>query len=94
MGYNCQTAVDEKNKLIITADVTNENNDLHQLNNMKGKISDIKEELEVDKKSICVADAGYHSEVEIVEVIKDEKTDVYIPHPRDVKTKEKQGREK
>lgn len=94
VGYNCQTAVDEKNKLIIASDVTNENNDLHQLNNMKDKINETKSEIEVDKKSICVADAGYHSEVEIVEAVKDEKVDLYIPHPKDVKTKEKQGREK
>lgn len=92
-GYNCQTAVDEKNKLIISTDVTDENNDLHQLNNMKEKITTIKEELDVNDKTVLVADAGYHSESEIIEALKDEETDLYIPHPRDVKTKEKQGRE-
>ena len=94
VGYNCQSAVDEKNKLIISTDVTSENNDIHQLNNMKEKINEAKSELEVDKKSICVADAGYHSEAEIIKAVKDENVDVYIPHPRDVKTKEKQGRDK
>ena len=93
-GYNCQSVVDEKNKLIITTDVTNENNDLRQLNNMKEKTNEVKDELEVDKKTICVTDAGYHSEVEILEAVKDEQMDIYIPNPRDVKTKEKQGREK
>ena len=38
---------------------------------MKDKINETKSKIEVDKKSICVADAGYHSEVEIVEAIKD-----------------------
>ena len=93
-GYNCQSAVDEKNKLIINTDVTNENNDLHQLNNMKKNIDDVKKDLEVEKKTIGIADAGYHSETEILELIEDESIDIYIPHPRDVKTKEKQGREK
>ena len=94
VGYNSQSAVDEKNKLIITTDVTKKNNDMHQLNNMKKKINELKEEFEVDKKSICVADAGYYSELEIIEAVKDKNVDVYIPHPKDVKSKEKQGREK
>lgn len=94
VGYNCQTAVDEKNKLIISNDVTNENNDMYQLNNMKNPINELKEDLKINKKSIIVLDAGYHNEAEIMEAIKDEKIDLYIPHPRDVKTKEKQGREK
>jgi transposase len=94
VGYNCQSVVDEKNKLIITTDVTKENNDQHQLNNMQEKINEVKEELEVDKNSILVADAGYHNEVEILQSLKDKKTDLFIPHPRDVKTKEKQGRGK
>lgn len=82
-GYNCQSAVDEKNKLIIVADVTNESNDLKQLNNIKNKVGEIKREFEVDKKTVCVADAGYHSESQIIEALKDEQFDIYIPHPRD-----------
>jgi len=92
-GYNCQSAVDEKNKLIIATNVTNENNDMRQLNNMLEKVNEEKQELEIDKKMLAVADAGYHSEIEIFEAVKDENIDVYIPNPRDVKTKEKQGRE-
>lgn len=94
VGYNCQSGVDEKNKLIIATEVTNESNDLHQLNNMKEKIDEIKKELKIEKKSICVTDAGYHSEIEILEAIKDKNFDLYIPHPRDVKTKESHGKEK
>ena len=94
VGYNCQSAVDEKNNLIISTDVTNENNDLHQLNNMKKRINEVREEFKIEKKSICTADAGYNSEAEIIEAIKDKEIDFYIPNPNDVKTKEKQGREK
>ena len=93
-GYNCQSAVDEKNKLIITNDVTNENNDLCQLNNMKDKISDTKEELEVECTTTLIADSGYHNEKEIMSAKEDEKFDLYVTHQRDAKTLEKQGREK
>lgn len=82
-GYNCQSAVDEKNKLIIAADVTNENNDLHQLNNMKSKIDEAKKELKVEKKTVGVADAGYHTESQIIKALEDEQFDIYVPHPKD-----------
>ena len=93
VGYNCQSAVDEKNKLIIATDVTNENNDLHQLNNMVKKVIEEKKELGVDKKTLGALDSGYYTESEILLSQKEENIDVYIPHPRDVKTLEKQGRE-
>ena len=38
---------------------------------MKGKMDEVKKGLEIEKKSICVADAGYHSEMEILEALKD-----------------------
>ncbi len=75
-GYNCQSAVDEKNKLIIVPDVTNENNDLKQLNNIKAKVGEIKKELKVEKKTVGVADAGYHSESQIIKAIEDEQFDI------------------
>lgn len=82
-GYNCQTAVDEKHKLIVAEDVTNESNDQHQINNMMSKISEVKEELGIDNKTIVVADAGYFEEGEIIDAVKDEQFDLYISHPRD-----------
>ena len=94
VGYNCQTVVDERKKIIIATEVTNENNDLHQLTTMAQKINEIKKEFEIDKKTICVADAGYHNESEIMEAEKDDAIDLYVPHPKDAKTKEKQGRGK
>ena len=82
-GYNCQTAVDEKNNLIIAEDVTNESNDQHQINRMMNKVNEAKEELGIESQTIVVADAGYFEEREIVEAIKDERFDLYISHPRD-----------
>lgn len=92
-GYNCQTAVDEKHKLIIANDVTNESNDLHQLNNMKDKVLELKKDFEIKDTTAVVADAGYFEEKEIVkaeaEAEENEKEDegknfeIYVSHPRD-----------
>ncbi|MBU4270197.1 IS1182 family transposase [Candidatus Dependentiae bacterium] len=82
-GYNCQTAVDEKNKLIIAHDVTNESNDQHQLNNMKDRVSALKNDFKIDSKTIVVADAGYFEEKEILKAEEDECFEIYVSHPRD-----------
>jgi transposase len=92
VGYNCQSAVDEKNKIIIATEITNENNDMHQLNNMKEKINDIKKNVDCVKRTVCTADSGYHSELEIIKALEDRSVDIYIPNPKDVKTKEKIGK--
>ncbi len=96
-GYNCQTAVDEKNKLIIAEDVTDESNDLHQLNNMKDRVSELKKDFKIDSKTIVVADAGYFEEKEILKAVADESFETYVSHPRDshdqkTKVKEKDGK--
>jgi len=93
-GYNCQTAVDEKNNLIIAEDVTNESNDMHQINSMMKKVTEVKEELKVEKKTIVVADAGYFEEREIIEAVKDESFDLYISHPRDSQAQKTKVQEK
>jgi len=88
-GYNCQSAVDEKNKLIVAIDVTNENNDSHQINNMTNKLLDTKHELEAFNNMKVVADAGYHTETELLIAFKKNEIDLFIPNPRDVKKPEK-----
>jgi len=96
-GYNCQTAVDEKHKLIVANDVTNDSNDLHQLNNMKDKVSDLKKDFEIKYKTVVVADAGYFEEKEIIKAEEDENFEVYVSHPRDShkqKTKVKDKKDK
>ena len=96
-GYNCQTAVDEKNKLIVAEDVTNESNDLHQLNNMKDRVSELKKDFKIEAKTVIVADAGYFEEKEILKAEADGSFEIYVSHPRDshdqkTKLKEKHGK--
>jgi len=54
-GYNVQTAVDEKHGLIVSSDVVNENNDIHQF---ADQIEQANETLEKKCQTAC-ADAGY-----------------------------------
>lgn len=86
-GYNCQSAVDEKNGLIVANDVSNESNDLHQLNSMINRVRELKEDLDEEVKTIAAADAGYFEEKEIVKASEVEDFDVYVSHPRDAGTK-------
>jgi transposase len=55
IGYNCQSAVDAKHKLIVAQDVTNEGTDLQQLS---GMATEAKETLAVEQLEV-VADPGY-----------------------------------
>ncbi len=54
-SYNCQVAVDEKEQIIVAADLVDEENDLHQIEPM---IENVKETLGY-KPTIVLADAGY-----------------------------------
>lgn len=66
-GYNAQTAVDEKYKLITVAEVTNEQNDKKQLTPMIGQIQEQKEELCIECQTDVVADTGYFTERAIIQ---------------------------
>jgi transposase len=88
-GYNCQTAVDEKNNLIVANEVVNESNDLHQLNNMIDKVREIKKEFGEEDNTMAAADAGYFEEKEIVKAASLGDFDVYVSHPRDSSEKKK-----
>ena len=55
-GYNPQTAVDDKNKLIIVADVTNEQNDKKQLTPIVKQVKEIKNDLKIKEETHEVAD--------------------------------------
>jgi transposase len=61
VGYNVQTAVDTKNHLIVTHEVTNEGSDRHQLK----KMADAAREALGTKKLTAIADRGYYSGLEI-----------------------------
>lgn len=94
-GYNCQVAVDEKNNLIVATDVTDENNDTHQLCNMIDKISDSKKKFKKENEiTFLAADAGYYNEKEILSANQDQNYDVYVVHSKDARTKEKIGKTK
>jgi transposase len=74
VGYNVQTAVDEKHKLIAAADVTNEETDLGQLS---GMAREAKEQLGVDRLEV-VADAGYSTTAEVA-VCEQHGITAYVP---------------
>jgi len=93
-GYNAQIVGDNKNKLIIANDVAKENNDLHQMTPMVKGIREIKEELNIDIKTKTALDAGYFNEQEIIKNSDDESIEIIVPDPKEVKRKERFGREK
>jgi transposase len=61
IGYNAQSAVDAKHKLIVAEDVTNEGTDVQQLASVA---SEARETLAVDKLEV-VADAGYYNNADV-----------------------------
>jgi transposase len=61
VGYNAQSAVDAKHKLIAAADVTHEETDVQQLANVARQT---KENLGVERLEV-VADKGYYSNAEV-----------------------------
>jgi len=63
-GYNAQTVVDEKHGLIVSSDVVNENNDLHQF---AKQINQAAQTLEKKPEAGC-ADAGYSSIKELKDI--------------------------
>jgi transposase len=72
--YNVQITTDDKHKLILDFDVTNEINDLNQLSPMAIEAKNI---LGVDELN-ATTDTGYHNEVEIAKCEKENIT-CYIP---------------
>jgi transposase len=77
-GFNPQTAVEEKNKLIVVADVTNEQNDIRQLTPMIEQVKEIKAELGVTGKTNGIADAGYFSEKGILANLNQENINIVV----------------
>jgi len=88
-GYNPQIGVDAKEKLIIVADVTNEQNDKNQLSPMLCQVKEIKEELGIEEKTEAVADSGYFSEKQIVETAKVEDFHVVVSADAEAKGQKK-----
>jgi len=74
--YNVQTTIDDKNKLIVDYEVTNDVNDKGQLNEMASRA---KEVLEVESFDV-LADKGYYNPEEIKKCVEN-NTIPYIPEP-------------
>ena len=74
IGYNAQTAVDAKHKLIAAADVTNEGTDLRQLADLA---LEAKTNLDVSQAEV-LADAGYYNAAEVSRCVEQNLTP-YIP---------------
>jgi len=73
LSYNCQAAVDEKEGVIVAAEVTNEANDKKQMLPMLEKVEETVEK----KPEKAVMDAGYYSK-ENLEKAEKLETDCYV----------------
>lgn len=74
VGYNAQSAVDAKHKLIAAADVTNEATDVKQLGSMALQA---KENLRIEKAEV-LADTGYYNNAEVAACVERGLTP-YVP---------------
>ncbi len=82
-GYNVQSVVDEKHGLIVSSDVVNENNDLHQF---AEQIEQANETLGKNCKIAC-ADSGY-ADINELEKIDAQDIKVIVPSSRQISRKE------
>jgi len=73
LSYNCQAAVDEKEGVIVAAEITNEANDKRQMLPMLEKVEETVEK----KPKKAVMDAGYYSKENLEKAGKME-TDCYV----------------
>jgi len=76
VGYNVQTAVDDKHHLIIAHEVTNVGNDRGQLSNMANLV---REEIEPETLMV-VADRGYYKGLEIL-ACEQAGITIFVPKP-------------
>lgn len=85
-GYNAQSVVDEKHGLIVSSDVVNENNDLHQFAN---QVEQANETLGKKCQTAC-ADAGYAC-VDELEKIDKQGIKVIVPSQKQATRVKKEG---
>jgi transposase len=86
-GYNAQTVVDSKHKLIVAEEVTQDGNDTQQLAPMLEKAQDI-----LDAENLTgLGDSGYYSSKQI-KACEDKNISVYVPIPKYSDSAVKQGR--
>jgi transposase len=87
VGYNVQTAVDDKHKLIVASEVVNDSSDVGQLHAMAKAA---KEALEAEALQ-ALADEGYYSSLEL-KACEDDGIVAYVPVPEGNGRLEKEGR--
>jgi transposase len=75
-GYNVQSAVDDKHKLIIASEVVNDSSDVGQLHAMAKAAKDA---LEAEALQV-LADEGYYSSLEL-KACEDDGIEAYVPVP-------------
>ena len=76
LGYNCQTAADEENNIIVGYQVTNNASDRSQLIPMINEVREHQKETRIEMK--VVADAGYFTS-ENIEFAEENGVDLYLP---------------
>ena len=86
-GYNVQTAVDSKHRLIIASEVTSDSNDLNQLQPMTQKAREALGAESLD----AVLDAGYFNAAQLKEC-EDNGITAYVPEPDRYAKARKEGR--
>lgn len=84
-GYNAQIAVDTQSQVIVGQDVTEEENDYHQLKSMIDKV----EEQAGEKPEELLADAGYSSD-ENLELEAETGIEFFIPDKKDWKRRQEE----
>lgn len=90
LSYNCQAAVDEKEGVIVAADITGQANDKRQMLPMLEKVAETVEK----KPEKAVMDAGYHSKDNLEKAEKGE-TDCYVTSRKwEEEVQEKDSQEK
>ena len=90
LSYNCQAAVDEKEGVIVAADISSEANDKRQMLPMLEKVAETVEK----KPEKAVMDAGYHSKDNLEKAEKGE-TDCYVTSRKwEEEVQEKDSQEK
>jgi transposase len=86
-GYNVQTVVDDKHKLIVASEVVNDSSDVGQLHAMAKAAKDA-----VEAKVLrALADEGYYSSLEL-KACEDDGIVAYVPVPEGNRVVENNGR--
>jgi transposase len=86
-GYNVQSVVDEKHKLIVASEVVNDSSDVGQLHAMAKAAKEA-----LDAKALqALADVGYYSSLEL-KACEDDGITAYVPVPEGTGRLQKQGR--